>query len=232
MHDTALVNGKAFFDTYVQPRSGAGLTVVDIGALNVNGSLREVCPEGVTLVGVDFSHGPGVDIVLNDPYLLPFGDNEVDVVVSSSCFEHAELFWVLFLELLRVVKPDGLVFLNVPSNGAFHRCPVDCWRFYPDSGRALVKWAHRNGYSSALLESYVSAQSDSNPWGWSDFVAVFVKDAASSRSYPNRIIDRNISFKNGLRLGSDEFINYANQTEDMQKLRVAGALPQMHLPIE
>ena len=149
MHDTAFQNGQAFFDTYIRPRVAQKPTVVDIGALNVNGSLRQICPEGVDFVGVDFAVGPGVDIVLSDPYKIPLADASVDAIVSSSCIEHSELFWVLFLELLRVVKPDGLIFLNVPSNGAFHRYPVDCWRFYPDSGGALVKWAQRNGYRPA-----------------------------------------------------------------------------------
>ena len=43
--------------------------------------------------------GKGVDIVLEDPYCLPFADNSVDVVVSSSCFEQAEFFWLLFLTI-------------------------------------------------------------------------------------------------------------------------------------
>ena len=32
---------------------------------------------------------------------------------------------------------DWLFYLNAPSNGEFHRYPVDCWRFYPDAGGAL-----------------------------------------------------------------------------------------------
>jgi SAM-dependent methyltransferase len=71
-------------------------------------------------------------------YKLPFADGSVDVVLSSSCFEHSEFFWLLFLEILRVLRPEGLFYLNAPSNGPFHRYPVDCWRFYPDSGNALV----------------------------------------------------------------------------------------------
>ena len=42
MHPTAMLNGRMFFDVY-GARMATG-TVVDIGAQDVNGSLREVCP--------------------------------------------------------------------------------------------------------------------------------------------------------------------------------------------
>ena len=73
MHPTALSNGKLFFETYVA-RLG-DVSVVDIGAQDVNGSLREVCTAGVRYTGVDFEKAKGVDLVLNDPYSLPFDDN-------------------------------------------------------------------------------------------------------------------------------------------------------------
>jgi len=230
MHDTALDTAKAFFATYVQP--GAPRQVVEIGSQDVNGSLRQVCPAWVEYLGVDFCAGPGVDVVLQDPYVLPFEDESVDVLVTSSCFEHSELFWVLFLELLRVLRPQGLLYLNVPSNGAFHRYPVDCWRFYPDSGRALVTWARRNGMRPALLESFISAQSDINPWGWNDFVAVFLKDDSWMPSYPRRMVETRSNYFNGVLNGSEGFLRFSNQTEDMRKLRRAGCPPQSGLPEE
>ena len=126
--------------------------------MDVNGSLKEVIPKNSKYIGVDFAEGKGVDKVLKDPYNLTFENNSVDVVISSSCFEHSELFWLLFIEIIRILKPNGLFYLNAPSNGAFHRHPVDCWRFYPDSGKALVKWAKKNGFNTLLLESFISNQ--------------------------------------------------------------------------
>jgi len=103
--------------------------VIDIGAQNVNGSLKDVCPKPLEIRGRGLRRAPGVDVVLKDPYTLPFKQASIDVAVSNSCFEHSEMFWLLFLEILRVLKPDGLFYLNAPSNGKFHRFPVDCWRF-------------------------------------------------------------------------------------------------------
>ena len=64
------------------------------------------------------------------------------------------MFWVSYLEILRILKPVGLFYLNAPSDGAVHKYPVDCWRFYPDSGQALVTWSKRNGFNNVLLECY------------------------------------------------------------------------------
>src|SRR5690606_32296760 len=114
MHDTAMLHGRLFFQTYARDITGA--TIVDIGAQDVNGSLKEVAPEGNNYIGVDFVEGKGVDVIIDDPYKLPMEDNSVDICVSSSCFEHADFFWLSFLEVMRILKPDGLFYLNAPSN--------------------------------------------------------------------------------------------------------------------
>ena len=89
MHPTALYNCQNFFETYFPATDDAdSKTVVEIGAQNVNGGLRERIPNTFEYLGVDFVKAPGVDVVLEDPYKLPFDDESHDVVISSSCFEH------------------------------------------------------------------------------------------------------------------------------------------------
>jgi SAM-dependent methyltransferase len=193
MHQTAILHARLFIETYLADRVPG--KIVEIGSQDINGSLRQVAPNGWVYTGVDFAAGPGVDVVLHDPYRLPFADGSVDVVLSSSCYEHAEFFWLSFLEVIRVLKPAGLFYLNVPSNGNFHRYPVDCWRFYPDSGGALANWAQRNGYPALLLEGFTGL---TDPDGWSDRVQVFLKDAAELPSYQHRIQDKFAHYSNGL----------------------------------
>jgi SAM-dependent methyltransferase len=197
MHPSSFKNAEVFFATYA--KNIINPTIVDIGAQDVNGSLKKVAPKLSNFIGVDFVAGKGVDIVLEDPYKLPFEDNSIDIVVSNSCFEHSEMFWVLFEEVIRILKPTGLFYLNVPSNGPFHRYPVDCWRFYPDSGNALVKWANKSGYSSVLLESFVSKRYRRI---WNDYVAIFLKDRTNLEMYKERILDVKKDFYNGL--GTDD----------------------------
>lgn len=214
MHPSAMANGERFFKTYV--RHLADPLVVDIGSQDVYGSLRSVVPPHARYVGVDMAPGEGVDLVLQDPYVLPFDTGSVDVVVSSSCVEHMEFFWLAVLEMLRVLSPRGLLYLNVPSNGSFHRYPVDCWRFYPDSGQALVRWGRRNGFDALLLESYTSAQDRDL---WNDFVCVILRDAASLPHHPDRILDGLDGYTNGLRHPQlDRFLNAQALTEDQRLL--------------
>ena len=216
MHPSALRNAERFFQTYAPHRQGSAVRAVDIGSQDVNGSLRQVCPPGVEYVGVDFVHGNGVDVVIDDPYVMPFEDDAFDFVVSSSCFEHSEMFWLLFLELLRITKPDGAIYINAPSNASFHRYPVDCWRFYPDSGNALVTWGKRSGYRCGLLESYISDQGEEGMVN--DFVAVIIKDSSFAAQYPERITRRHADFHNGFNDMDREILRYEPETEDHRKL--------------
>lgn len=218
MHPSAMRNGDVFFQRYSHYiKSNSPIKVVDIGAQDVNGSLREVCPKNVEYIGVDFVQAKGVDVVLEDPYVLPFSDSSIDMVVSSSCFEHSEMFWILFLEVIRILKPNGLFYLNAPSNGNFHRYPVDCWRFFPDSGRALVSWAKRNGHNSILLESFISYQQVNV---WNDFVAVFLKDAQFQNDYPERMFTGRNDVENVSVSNHEEIIKFSGSTEDLRNLSV------------
>jgi SAM-dependent methyltransferase len=220
MHPGALKNAALFFETYA-PAFAEG-TVVEIGSQDVNGSLRSVCPAHLKYIGLDMVPGKGVDIVITDPYRLPLADASVDIVVASSCFEHSQMFWLLFLEVLRVLKPAGLFYLNVPSNGPFHRYPVDCWRFYPDAGGALVEWARRNGYRPRLLESLVSARGiGEQPDFWNDFVAVFLREDLHAERFADRILSRHPAYTNGLADGETEFRRHETRTEDHRLLAAA-----------
>jgi len=170
MHETAMIYGKWFFDKY-----GPFERILEIGSRVVaGGSLRECACLSSNYVGVDCEAGPGVDIVAHDPYRLPVADDVADAVVSSSTFEHSDFFWLTFMEMVRICKPHGYLYVNAPSNGYVHRHPVDCWRFYPDAGQALTKWAHRNGVELELVETFIG-EPDPDIAHWEDFVAVWRK---------------------------------------------------------
>ena len=230
MHQSAIHYAQQFFETYLPHIKASPVKVVEIGSLNVNGSLRDVCPSGVDYIGLDFSPGNGVDIVIEDPYCLPLPDASADVVVSSSCFEHSEFFWLTFLEAIRLLKEGGVFYLNAPSNGFFHRWPVDCWRFYPDSGMALVAWAKRNGYTPTLLESFIGQRSEgrvAEGGAWNDFVAVFLKDARHAGNYPQRIIDLQSDYRNGYHNEKSGILNLMDSMPDAsllaeQETQIAG----------
>lgn len=170
MHDTARRAGAAFLNSYVDPAQKVRL--LDIGAMDVNGSLRSAAPSAVEYVGVDLEAGPGVDIVYNIGDRLPVDDNSFDFCVSTSCFEHDPLFWQTFLNVVDALKDGGYFYLNAPSNGPYHTYPTDNWRFYPDAGVALVSWARLNGRDIELVESGILKRDGDV---WNDFIAVFKK---------------------------------------------------------
>ena len=208
MHQSAKFYAEKFFEVYSPKEKQNSYTIVEIGSQDVNGSLREVAPPFADYIGLDFIDGKGVDVIIEDPYSIPLPDNCADVIVTSSCFEHSEFFWLSFLEISRVVKPGGFIYINVPSNGMYHRYPVDCWRFFPDGGSALSAWAKRNGIAIELLESFVGVRSEENIWN--DFIAVFQKGTCDGEYSSSLIID-NIDYYTNAKTFRDKnsIINYS-----------------------
>jgi hypothetical protein len=144
--------------------SASNVVVLDIGGADVNGSYREIFDQSqFTYIGADLAAGEGVSIILEDPYKLPLDDATIDIVLSGQMLEHCEFFWLSFAEMVRVLKPGGYIFLIAPSAGPIHRCPVDCYRFYPDAYAALAKYAN-----CRLLDVW---HDERGPW--KDLVGVF-----------------------------------------------------------
>jgi hypothetical protein len=137
--------------------------------MDVNGSYRPLFPS-CRYIGVDMEPGPGVDVLANDPYSYPLSSRSADLVISGQAFEHMEFFWIAWLEMCRIVKFGGLIFLLAPSRGPEHRYPVDCWRFYPDGFRALAKWS-RVELIEVTTDWEPDSEADSAEWG--DTVGVF-----------------------------------------------------------
>jgi len=140
--------------------------VLDLGGSDVNGSYRDIFAHPrYAYTAADIAAGPGVQLVLQDPYRLPIDDGSVDIIISGQMFEHCEFFWLTFAEMVRVLAPGGFIFLIAPSAGPEHRYPVDCYRFYPDAYRALARHAN-----CRLLEVW---RDERGPW--QDLVGVFTR---------------------------------------------------------
>ena len=138
MHDTALISGSLFAEIY----GGINKLVVDIGGQDVNGSLREYfINRGMKYICVDIIEHPSVDIVIKPGEKLPFENSSVDLIISTSCFEHDPCFWLTFKEMTRITKLGGFIYVNAPTNGPYHCHPGDNWRFYSDAGQALAYWS-------------------------------------------------------------------------------------------
>lgn len=169
MHVSSLQHVERLVNQYLSERQS--IKVVDIGSYDVNGSYKPFFSRhGWDYIGVDLAAGPNVDIVLDSPYKLPLPSHSADLIVSGQAFEHIEYFWLTWLEMARVLKPGGLIFLLAPSRGYEHRHPQDCWRFYPDGFNALANYA-----GMRLLEVSTDWEPHPDPGSapWGDTVGVF-----------------------------------------------------------
>lgn len=170
MHPTALLSGESFLEIY----GGEGKTVIDLGGKDVNGSLRTISEKNATkYICVDMEEHESVDVVVKPGEKLPFEDNSIDLVISTSCFEHDPCFWLTFREITRIIKKDGFIYVNAPTSGQYHGFPGDNWRFYSDAGQALAYWSgfqmgNETVYPVKVLETF-------NVLGnvWNDFICVW-----------------------------------------------------------
>jgi SAM-dependent methyltransferase len=173
MHQSSYDHMKSLVKNYLTGQDRPVRKVLDIGSTDINGSYKTLFDlESVEYTGLDLAAGNNVDVVCENPYQYPFADENFDLVISGQAFEHIEFFWLTMLEMGRILKRGGLIFLIAPSRGIEHRFPVDCWRFYPDACRALARWADLDLlHASTDWEPHPSR--DSAQWG--DTVGVFRK---------------------------------------------------------
>ncbi len=223
MHSSAKRNFERFLKTYKDNfNKESTLEVLDIGSLNLNENwvtvksmLRD---SGIKFnyTGIDIKEGLNVDIVIKDVYSLKeVGSKKFDLVTATSIFEHVEFFWLTYLEILKVLKPNGILYSNTPSNGDFHRWPVDCWRFYPDSSNALVNWGKKNNFDSILLECFTSKQY--LECGWSDYVSIILKDKKFIDQFKNKMLYEYKDFLNGMD-HEKKIYQFSNKTEDHRNI--------------
>jgi len=84
------------------PQYFTGTSVLEIGSLNINGTVRDFFTTDLYL-GVDVGDGPGVDLVAQGQE-LQFPDNSFDVAVSAECFEHNPYWLETFTNMHRMAS--------------------------------------------------------------------------------------------------------------------------------
>ena len=70
---------------------------------------------------------------------LPFADGSFSVVVSQEVLEHVREPRKVLAELVRVLKPGGLVYLQAPFIIGYHAAPADYWRFTNEGLATLLE---------------------------------------------------------------------------------------------
>ena len=132
-----------------------GMRILEIGSREVTGgsSARQHF-ENAAYVGFDYYPGDNVDIV-GDAHKLSsyFGDTEkFDIIYSSACFEHFAMPWLVAIEISKLLKVGGIVFVETHFSFSSHERP---WHFFQFSDMALkVLFCEALGF--ACIEAGVS----------------------------------------------------------------------------
>lgn len=103
--------------------------------LDVGAGGRRITP---TVVAFDAVPAPGVDIV-GDIHNMPISSDSFDCVFCTGTLEHVTDPWQSVHEIHRVLKPGGIVHIDVPFMQGYHADPTDYWRFTLDGLKLLCK---------------------------------------------------------------------------------------------
>jgi SAM-dependent methyltransferase len=103
--------------------------------LDVGAGGRRITPGIVTF---DAFAGPEVDIV-GDIHQMPIPDDSFDCVFCTGTLEHVRDPWRAVREIHRVLRPGGLVHIDVPFIQGYHADPTDYWRFTLDGLKVLCE---------------------------------------------------------------------------------------------
>jgi SAM-dependent methyltransferase len=126
----------AFATSQLRPEEIAGKRVIEVGSLNVNGSLRSWIESfgPAAYVGVDITDGPGVDEICDAGQLVErFGRESFDLVVSTEMLEHVRDWRGVVSNLKNLLAPGGTLLVTTRSAGfGYHGFPYDFWRFGVD----------------------------------------------------------------------------------------------------
>jgi len=122
-----------FGEDNLNPLFIEGKKVLEVGSLDMNGSLRKFVefhnPE--TYIGIDLEQGQGVDKIVDVSDLIQeFGYSAFDLVISTEVLEHVKDWKKAIHNIKNVTKTGGMVLITTRGPGfPRHDHPADYWRF-------------------------------------------------------------------------------------------------------
>lgn len=131
----------SFVQRHLSTEDVFGKSVLEVGALDVNGTVRPVI-EGLgpaSYIGVDIERGPNVDELCDVALLAErYGEESFDVVVSTELVEHVRDWRAAFTNMKRVLRPGGTIVVTTRSREfPIHGYPWDYWRYEPEDMKRI-----------------------------------------------------------------------------------------------
>jgi SAM-dependent methyltransferase len=118
-----------------------GDRVLDVGSMDVNGTVRSLFFRAKEYVGIDMRPGKDVDrVMLAEDLPKHFEAGYFDVVVCSNALEHMEFWEDAIRGMWFVLKEGGTLTLVTPTKEkGRHGYPGDFWRFTHEDYRHIFK---------------------------------------------------------------------------------------------
>ena len=92
------------------------------------------------VVKLDLIASANVDVCASAEH-LPFPDDTFDIVISQEVLEHVRDPFKAMREIVRVLKPRGILYCQVPFVFGYHPGPTDYWRFTRQGIRVMAEQA-------------------------------------------------------------------------------------------
>jgi hypothetical protein len=99
--------------------------VLEIGSLDINGSVRPMFPDVALYHGIDLADGPGVDEVADAATWTP--DRTYDVVVCAEVLEHAPSWRQILATMWAATAPGGVLVMTCACSPRPAHSAVDGW---------------------------------------------------------------------------------------------------------
>jgi len=131
-------HGQRLFEEALPSAAGRRPVILDVGA----GEGRDDQLAGLSkatraaILRTDIFISPRVDFV-SDAHRIPLCDGTLDGVVLQGVVEHVARPWVIAAEIVRALKPGGVVYCEGPFVQWYHEDPKDYYRFTEDGLKEL-----------------------------------------------------------------------------------------------
>jgi SAM-dependent methyltransferase len=132
------------------PQYFNGTDVLEIGSLNINGSVRTFFAD-CRYIGLDVGEGPDVDVVCPGEHFGGRADT-FDAVLSCEAMEHNPGWTKTWLNMIRLLRPDGLMIMTCATTGRMRHGTVESKPYDSPLTTALGQDYYRNLEKADFLD--------------------------------------------------------------------------------
>lgn len=111
-----------------------GCRVLEVGSRVVTGACNREKFRSAEYIGFDIYEGDNVDVVGDAHILSSYFDDKFDLIFCSAVFEHLAMPWKVSVEIIKLLKLNGYVFIETHYSYSSHERP---WHFFQFSENAL-----------------------------------------------------------------------------------------------